>query len=74
LAEGFEPPRIAPQLGVSINTVRSHIQGIFNGLGCHTQANAVAIAIRQGVDLSSGAADSMTVAPTAGGLLLRSGL
>lgn len=49
LSEGYEPPRIAKKLGVSINTVRNHIQGILNSLGCHTQANAVAIAIRQGL-------------------------
>ena len=49
LAEGLEPPRIASRLGVSVNTVRNHIQGILNSLGCHTQANAVAIAIRQGL-------------------------
>ena len=49
LAEGFEPARIAKRLGVSVNTVRSHIQGILLNLDCHSQANAVAIAIRQGL-------------------------
>jgi DNA-binding CsgD family transcriptional regulator len=49
LAEGCEPPRIAKRLGVSVNTVRNHIQRILMNLDCHSQANAVAIAIRQGL-------------------------
>jgi DNA-binding CsgD family transcriptional regulator len=49
LAEGLEPARIAPRLGVSVNTVRNHIQRILFNLECHSQANAVAIAIRQGL-------------------------
>jgi DNA-binding CsgD family transcriptional regulator len=49
LAEGMEPHRIAKKLGVSVNTVRNHIQRILFTLKCHSQANAVAIAIRQGL-------------------------
>jgi DNA-binding CsgD family transcriptional regulator len=49
LAEGLEPVRISRRLGVSVNTVRNHIQRILFNLECHSQANAVAIAIRQGL-------------------------
>jgi PAS domain S-box-containing protein len=49
LADGHHPAHIAERLGVSVNTVRNHIQRILDNLDVHSQANAVAVAIRQGI-------------------------
>jgi PAS domain S-box-containing protein len=47
LADGLDPATIAKQLGVSITTVRNHIQHSLVALNCHSQVTAVAIAIRK---------------------------
>jgi PAS domain S-box-containing protein len=46
LADGSCPEKIAGTIGVSLNTVRSHIQNIFERLGVHSQLEAVARAFR----------------------------
>ena len=47
LADGLDPAKIAKQLGVSITTVRNHVQHTLVALKCHSQVTAVAIAIRK---------------------------
>jgi DNA-binding CsgD family transcriptional regulator len=47
LAAGRTTGEIAKALGVSLNTVRHHMQNILDKLDCHSQAQAVAVAIRQ---------------------------
>ena len=47
LADGRSTAQIAEQLSISVNTVRNHEQNILRRLGTHTQAGAVAAALRQ---------------------------
>ena len=47
LAAGRTSAEITKALGVSLNTVRHHMQNILGKLDCHSQAQAVAVAIRQ---------------------------
>jgi DNA-binding NarL/FixJ family response regulator len=49
LAEGMRPKAIAAQLFISRKTVATHIQRILSKLGVHSQAEAVAVAYREGV-------------------------
>jgi DNA-binding NarL/FixJ family response regulator len=44
LAEGRSTSEIASQLGISVNTVRTHVQHLMPKLGVHTRLQAVAIA------------------------------
>jgi DNA-binding CsgD family transcriptional regulator len=46
LADGKSPKEIAGELGVSVNTVRTHINAILHKLDAHSQLEAVAIALR----------------------------
>lgn len=49
LAEGRSSVEIAGLLSISVNTVRKHIQASLRKLGAHSQVQAVAAAIRQGL-------------------------
>lgn len=49
LAEGLSTKDVARSLGVSLFTVRSHIESILLKTGVHTQAQAVAYAYRNGL-------------------------
>lgn len=49
LADGLTAEVIAGRLGVSSNTVRSHLQAVFSKLGVHSQLQAVAVAHRAGL-------------------------
>lgn len=49
LAEGLSTKDVAKNLGVSLFTVRSHIESILLKTGLHTQAQAVAYAYRTGL-------------------------
>jgi DNA-binding NarL/FixJ family response regulator len=49
LAEGLTPDELAAQLFISNRTVGTHIQNIFRKLGVRTRAQAVAVALRQGL-------------------------
>jgi two-component system nitrate/nitrite response regulator NarL len=40
---------VAERLGVSINTVRHHVQSILSKLGVHTKLQAVTMAVREGL-------------------------
>lgn len=57
LADGRAPDDIATQLGVSRNTLRTHVQNILMKLGVHSKLDAIVAAIRHGrvntVDVSS---------------------
>jgi PAS domain S-box-containing protein len=46
LAEGKSMAEIGKAIGVSVNTVRHHMQRVLGNLDCHSQAEAVAVAIR----------------------------
>lgn len=57
LAEGVTAREIAAMLGIAEATVRNHIRLIFRKLSCHSQLQAVAVAIRLGL-IQRGPADS----------------
>jgi DNA-binding NarL/FixJ family response regulator len=47
LGEGMRPTAIAAHLGLSVTTVRNHINAALRRLGCHSQLEAVAVARRR---------------------------
>jgi DNA-binding NarL/FixJ family response regulator len=49
LADGCSTKQLAENLGLSLNTVRNHVQSAINRLGAHSKLEAVSIAIRQGL-------------------------
>lgn len=49
LADGCSTKQLAESLGLSLNTVRNHVQSAINRLGAHSKLEAVSIAIRQGL-------------------------
>jgi DNA-binding NarL/FixJ family response regulator len=49
LAAGCGNAVVAERLGVSINTVRHHVQSILSKLGVHTKLQAVTMAVREGL-------------------------
>jgi DNA-binding NarL/FixJ family response regulator len=49
MAGGFSGPDIARKLGISTNTVRTHIQSILTKLQVHSRLQAVAFALRRGL-------------------------
>lgn len=50
LVAGLSADLIAARLGVSANTVRSHLQAVLSKLGVHSRLQAVAFAHRAGLD------------------------
>jgi DNA-binding NarL/FixJ family response regulator len=48
LADGRPPDEIAAELGVSRNTLRTHIQNVLMKLGVHSKLDAIVAAIRHG--------------------------
>ena len=53
LARGLSYEQIALALGISVNTVRSHVRDIYTALGASTKVEAVLIAIERGLLKSS---------------------
>jgi DNA-binding NarL/FixJ family response regulator len=49
LAAGLSDKQIARELGVSVETVRTHVKGIFNKLGAGSRLQALALAVRYGL-------------------------
>jgi len=49
LAEGLSGTEIAKALGISTNTVRTHIQSILTKLQVHSRLEAAAVALRRGL-------------------------
>lgn len=49
LATGLANKTIAGRLGISEHTVKSHVAALFGKLGVSTRAEAVAVAVRQGL-------------------------
>jgi len=47
LAEGYSYAALSGQLGITINTVRNHIRGIYEKLHVHSRSEAVSKAIRK---------------------------
>jgi DNA-binding NarL/FixJ family response regulator len=49
LAEGASNQAIAKQLGISLATVRNHVQSVIAKLGAHSKLEAVATGVRVGI-------------------------
>jgi len=49
LAAGVQAREIAARLGLAEPTVRNHIRLLLRKLGCHSQLEAVAVALRLGL-------------------------
>jgi two-component system nitrate/nitrite response regulator NarL len=49
LAEGADSPTIAERLGISRNTVRTHVQSVLAKLNVHSRLEAAAFAVRHGI-------------------------
>ena len=49
VAAGLANKQIAHDLGISLNTVRNHVQSVISKLGGHSKLEAVAIAQREGI-------------------------
>lgn len=49
LAEGLANSAIAGRLGISVYTVRNHVQAILAKLGVHSKLEALAMAVREGL-------------------------
>jgi PAS domain S-box-containing protein len=49
LKDGVPTQSIAESLGISVTTVRNHIQGILRKLGAHSRLEAVSVARRRGI-------------------------
>jgi DNA-binding NarL/FixJ family response regulator len=49
LADGLSNAAIAQRLGLSVNTVRNHVQNVLMKLNAHSKLEAVAIATREGL-------------------------
>lgn len=49
LADGLENKQIATELGISQATVKTYVKGIFERVGAHSRAEAVANGLRQGL-------------------------
>lgn len=48
-AEGLANAGIGERLGLSVNTVRNHMQNAIGKLGAHSKLEAVAVAVREGI-------------------------
>ena len=49
LADGLGNKQIAARLGISTNTVKTHLELLFEKLGVSSRAEAVAVGVKQGV-------------------------
>ncbi len=49
LSQGSSNSDIARELGISVNTVRNHVQNILTKLGVHSKLEALAVAVREGI-------------------------
>jgi DNA-binding NarL/FixJ family response regulator len=54
LAEGRSNQAVAQTLGVTLNTVRNHVQNILTKLHAHSRLEAVATAVREGLISNTG--------------------
>ncbi|HEX2040099.1 MAG TPA: response regulator transcription factor [Acidimicrobiales bacterium] len=48
-AEGLPNAAIGERLGLSVNTVRNHMQSAIGKLGAHSKLEAVSVAVREGI-------------------------
>ena len=49
LSGGLSNADIAAELGISVNTVRNHVQNVLAKLGVHSKLEALAVAVREGI-------------------------
>lgn len=49
VADGLSSKHIAEHLGVSVHTVRTHVQRVLAKLGAHTRVRAIAVALDEGL-------------------------
>jgi len=54
VADGLDTPEVAAELGLSVYTVRNHLQSCIRKLGVHSKTQAVSAAIRRGIIPSPG--------------------
>jgi DNA-binding NarL/FixJ family response regulator len=54
LSLGLSNSGIARELGISVNTVRNHVQNLLTKLGVHSKLEALAVAVREGIINPSG--------------------
>ncbi|MGE0640140.1 MAG: response regulator [Thermoanaerobaculia bacterium] len=48
-SEGYSYQGVAEELGISVNTVRSHVRNVYDKLHVHSRSQAVHAAIRRGI-------------------------
>ncbi|MCU1398434.1 MAG: response regulator transcription factor [Acidimicrobiales bacterium] len=53
LADGASTAAVSAQLGLSVNTVRNHVQSAIRRLGAHSKLEAISIARREGLITAS---------------------
>lgn len=73
LVEGLDRRATAERLHLSVNTVRTHIQNIFEKLGAHSTLEAVALAVSAGARRHCGHTEASTDRPRPGCHGLRKG-
>ena len=54
LADGASTAAVSEQLGLSVNTVRNHVQSAIRRLGAHSKLEAISIARREGLITTTG--------------------
>lgn len=53
LVQGQSTSKIAADMGITLNTARTHVQNILNKLGVHSRVEAAALAVRTGLDVGT---------------------
>lgn len=66
LVDGMSRPQIAARLGMSPNTVRTHVHNVLHKLGAHSSLRAVAIAREAGLAATNKTTDTTTGPPCPG--------
>lgn len=59
VSEGFSNKEIADKMGITVETVKQHLQGLYTALGATSRMRAVVIARRLGIDFEDHNAGSL---------------
>lgn len=54
IARGYSNAQIADELYLGVNSVKTHVRGLFRALGVHNRTEAALLFVRLGLDASSG--------------------
>jgi two-component system, NarL family, nitrate/nitrite response regulator NarL len=65
LVGGLPGPKIADQLGISTNTVRTHVQSILTKLQVHSRLEAATFAVRHGIIQGNGSGRGASITRSA---------